>query len=690
MRKVFLVFLGLLIIILGLFAFIFSPFGNTYVRNFLLAYLESQTCLKWQARHFKITPSHISLEAVAQNGQLELFLESEYSLFLRNLRGNFMLNSKGLSIKLADKILNFSDNTWVEGEFSGEFADYTLQAQSNLLDSQSDLNIYWSYLDLQSLNLHSKNARLAALFALLNQTPYGDGILSFELELNKVRDSLNSESSPVLQKLLRAKSGDESLYDGILNINLEGGELDAKEFLSHFNLPIPTTRFMGELQGEIHHNALKHNLKIYSSVGDFALKGVSNLTTLATNTEFHLNFQNLSPLSPFFGIPLNGALNIKGIAKGDTKNMLVDGAITLEQSPLDFRLNLKNLKANTLNITSQNLEASALFTLFNQPAFLSGTLNLDLDLRDFASGISGVALMQSQNLLINSPLIESYTHIGFPAIVFQMDSKMELAQGRGILSYALTSNSANFKSQEGKISLQPFTFEIPYEFTLKKLQNLSYRNKSLFKGTLNAKGIATNESLNLKGVIVDEEIFNATQQVNSKSLAKDSSLSTQSDTFNLNLSKTSLNLQLNQLKSSQIYTIFPEIPHYFEGIANLNVKEDFIRNTRQINFDISSSRLQNTALLRTLNQVTQQNLAHHIFSGFIYNQLLLDNQLHSMISLQLKKDSKNSTPQNLQIQSSKIVTNLNKSTLDGNLLIKGSKNTKNYRLYGSINQPKIH
>ena len=168
MRKVFLVFLGLLIIILGLFAFIFSPFGNTYVRNFLLAYLESQTCLKWQARHFKITPSHISLEAVAQNGQLELFLESEYSLFLRNLRGNFMLNSKGLSIKLADKILNFSDNTWVEGEFSGEFADYTLQAQSNLLDSQSDLNIYWSYLDLQSLNLHSKNARLAALFALLN------------------------------------------------------------------------------------------------------------------------------------------------------------------------------------------------------------------------------------------------------------------------------------------------------------------------------------------------------------------------------------------------------------------------------------------------------------------------------------------------------------------------------------------
>lgn len=654
-RKTFLAFLTFLILCFGLVAFLFSPFGNVYIRDFLLSHLESQTHFKWEAKSFKITPSHLSLEATAHNGQLELFLESDYSLFLRNLKGKFLLNSKGFSTKIADKTLYFSDNSWIEGEFSGEFAHYKLQAQSNLLDSQSDLSSYWSYLELQGLNLHTKNASLAALFALFHQAPYGDGILSLELKLDKAHDLENN------------------LYNGAINVNLEGGELEAKEFLPHFNLAIPPTRFMGELQGEIQHNTFKHYLKMYSSVGDFALKGTSNLITLATNTEFHLNFQNLSPFSPFFGIPLGGALSAKGIAKGDIKNMLISGAMTLEQSPLDFRLNLQNLRANTLKITSQNLEASALFALFNQPAFLHGVLNLDLDLRDFASGISGVVSMQSQNLLINSPLIEMHTFIGFPAIVFQMESKAELAQGKGIINYSLMSNFADLKSQEGKISLQPFAFEIPQEITLKKLQNFSYRNKSLLKGTLNAQGIATNESLNLKGEIVANE--------DSKH---------QGDAFSFALSKTSLNLQLNHLSDTQIYTIFPKIPHYFKGIANLNFKENFADKTRQINLDILNARFQNTALLRNLNQATQRNLAHNAWNGSIRNQIFPDNQLHSVVLLQSKNDTKNSKIQNLKIQSPKIVTNLNKMNLEGNLLIQHTQNTNNLRLYGNIYQPKIH
>ena len=672
-KKIILAFAGILIMLFGFTAFIFSSFGNAYVGNLLLLKLESYTHFKWQARHFKITPSHFSLEAVAHNGQLELFLESDYSLFLRNLKGKFLLNSHGFSTKIADKTLQFAENTWVEGEFSGEFAHYILQAQSNLLDSQSDLNAYGSYLDFKSLKLHTKNASLATLFVLFDEAPYGDGILNFDLKLEQAQEDLQDTSYSLWQTLLNTKS-EANLYNGIFNVSLEGGELAAEEFLSHFNLTIPPTYFMGELQGEIHHNTFQHHLKIYSSVGDFALKGASNLRTLATDTEFHCGFQNLSPLSPFFGIPLNGALETKGIAKGDMKNMLISGTMRLENSPLDFRLNLQNLQANTLKLTSQNLEASALFTLFNQPSFLRGTLNLDLDVRDFASGISGVVLMQSQDLFINSPLIEMRTHIGFPAMTFQLDSKIELAQGQGILNYALHSNLADFQGQGGKISLQPFAFEIPQEITLTKLQNFSYRNKSLFKGILNAQGLATNESLNLKGEIKED------------SNAKSSSL----HALSLSVSKTASNLYLNQLSSAQIYTIFPKIPHYFEGVANLNVKEYFVENICHFNFDITNVRFRNTALLRSLNQAIGQNLSQVDFNGFLYHQLTMDNQLHSTISLQSKADSKKSKVQNIQIQSSKIVTNLNNSTLEGNLLLKHSKSTEEHRLFGNIHQPKIY
>lgn len=156
-----------------------------------------------------------------------------------------------------------------------------------------------------------------------------------------------------------------------------------------------------------------------------------------------------------------------------------------------------------------------------------------------------------------------HTQIGFPATTFQLDSKMELAQGKGILNYTLTSNLADFKSQGGTISLQPFTFEIPQNITLKKLQNFSYRNKSLLKGTLNAQGIATNESLNLKGTINKETPPNTTQATNSnpeKTLDKNQNLN---DSLSLMLNKQEFNLSLHQLNSAQIYTIFPKIPHYF-------------------------------------------------------------------------------------------------------------------------------
>ena len=221
--------------------------------------------------------------------------------------------------------------------------------------------------------------------------------------------------------------------------------------------------------------------------------------------------------------------------------------------------------------------------------------------------------------------------------------------------------------------MQPLTFEIPQEITLKKLQNFSYRNKSLLKGTLNAQGVATNESLNLKGEIVANE--------DSKH---------QGDSFSFALSKTGLNLQLNHLSDTQFYTIFPKIPHYFKGITNLNFKENFADKTRQINLDILNARFQNTALLRNLNQATQRNLAHNTWNGFIRNQLFSDNQLHSAVFLQSKNDTKNPKSQNLKIQSPKIVTNLNKMNLEGNLLIQHHQNTKKLRLYGNIYQPKIH
>lgn len=636
--KIFLSFCAVAIVILTLLGFIFSPFGNYFLAKALLATLQTHTQMQWKSNSFKLTPSHFSLEFSAKDGNLELFAQGEYSLFLRTLKGEFFAHSKGFATHFNQHTLYFKENQWIEGKFAGDFDNYILQASSNLIDSQSDIMAYFHYLNLQHLKLDLKNGSLAYLLEMLEEKQYGDGIINLTTNLSK----------------------NEEKFDGTLNINIEGGELNQEAFLSDFNLRIPQTNFMGELQSSIAQNTFTHQLKIYSTLGDITLNGTTNIQSLATNTDFNIELANLSPLSPFFKLPLNGAFSAKGIAKGDFKNMLLDGEIQLSNSPLNYNLNLQNLKPKTLKISSKNLKAHSLFLLFNKNPYFEGNIDLNMDLRDFSHGISGIITLKSQNLFINSPLLEEKTQIGFPSTHFIFDSKIELANGSGLLDYTLQSNLILLKTQQGHFTLHPFDFNFPTEFEVSKLQNLSFQNKTTLQGSLKSSGNYTKDSFDLKGNIIYENSENP---------------------FSLLLTPQNFILRINQIPSSQIYTLFDKIPHYFNGIGNFSLNNDFNLQISNINFDIHKLTFQDSPLLREFQSKTQQNIAKENFSGYIYNTILQDKTIQSRIQLQSNA---------LKIQSQKIVTNLNNKKLNGDFTLTNRKGENKYTISGNISSPLIH
>lgn len=640
--KIFLSLLALILVVFVLAGLTFSPLGNYFIQNALLAKLESHTQMQWKSRHFRLTPSHITLDFSAQNDKLELFLEGDYSLFLRTLKGNFLLNSQGFQTSFKNQALFFKENQWVEGEFEGEFSNYTLHASSNLLDSQSDFVATLHYLSPKTLTLNLKNGSLASLLGLFGEKPYSDGILSLNANLTC--------QSPTCQQ--------ESL-SGTLNLEIEGGELERNLFLSEFNLAIPNTSFMGELDASLHQNAITHNLKIYSTIGDALINGTTNIHSLATNTNFQINLTSLSPISPFFKIPLNGAFGAKGVAKGDFKNMLLDGEIQLSNSPLNYNLNLQNLKPKTLKITSQNLKAQSLFRLLNQNPYFEGDVNLAMDLRDFSQGISGVITLSSQNLFINSPLLEEKTHIGFPSSQFAFDSKIELANGSGILNYSLQSNLLKLQAKNGNFTLKPFDFSFPTTFEVSKLQNLSYRNKTALQGSLTSQGTHTKDSFELQGTLH----YNQNQ-----------------NPFSLRLTPQNFTLRIQQIPSSQIYTLFDKIPRYFSGVGNFSLNNDFANHINNINFDIHSLAFQPTPLLQELQSRTKQNLAKESFNGYIYNTILQNKTLQSRIQLQSNR---------LKIQSQKITTNLATKELEGEFMIQKGSQESQYSISGKASAPRI-
>ena len=637
--------LGFLLAFGGIFALLFSPVGNYFVANLILQHLESKSGFAWEARSFKLSFGSFSLDFSAQNQNLELFAKGDYSLLTQSLQGDFLLNSNGflLPLKTHQKSLNIPKDVWVEGKFSGEISNFFIQANSNILQARSDVSAAFSYLTPQSISLTTKDASLAKVFEMLNIIPYSDGILSFDLQLNR--------------HLM------QNTFDGNIALNIDGGDLDTQAFLETFHLNISPTHFITQFQGTITQNTLEYSFNLYSSVGDMLLKGTTNIHSLATNTDFNIKLQSLSPFSPFFKIPLGGSFLAKGTALGDVNNMLIQGGITLENSPINFRLSLQDLKPHTFELNSQNLQATALLKLFNQPAYLNGDLTLKVLLRDFAHGISGIAKIQGNNLFINSPLFETHTKIGFPSTAFILDSKVELAQGKGVVDYLLDSNIIRLQSQGGSINLAPFRLNLPQNINASKLQNLSYNNKSLLNGTLNLNGIATQDSITLNGAITQN-----------KSESK----------MRLALNKKRINFHLDNLNPKQIYTIFPKIPPFLktlQGRANLHFQHDFLERAKHINFDLLTLKFQKGALLNNLNKISCQNLNNISFSGHFYNQLQTD-KLLSTFKIDAKTDS--NFP---RIHASKILTHSN--TLSGNLTIQCNKNQKEININGTLQNPKF-
>ncbi|MDA3969472.1 translocation/assembly module TamB domain-containing protein [Helicobacter ibis] len=611
---------------------LFSSIGNKIVSNIAIAKLSKITNTQWYSNSFTLSPTSILVDFSAYDGALELFLNVEYSLFLRNIDGNFFINSKGFKATINNKQYNVSENEWIEGKLSGKFNNYTIISQSNFLQSNSDIIINGNYLNISHLTLSTKEASLLELLKVLNQKPYSDGIITMNADVT-IKDSV---------------------FGGVINMQIDGGEVNRSTMEEEFSIKIPRTSFAGDLKAIVDNNTLEHELSIYSTIGDITLNGVTNIHSLNTNTQFDIQLENIAPLSPLFKVPLNGYIKSSGTSKGDSKNMMIVGDLGLKNSKINYELSLNNLKPKNLIANASQMDPKDIFTLFNKEAYFDGSLDLSLNLRDFNNGISGAITLNSDRLFINSPLLEERTKIGFPSSLFKLRTNIDLANGNGIIRSSLNSQIANIESENGKISIKPFNIEIPLKLEIEKIQNISYNNKSLLNGHVQANGKLTNNDLTIQGDILQKDSKNP---------------------FMLSNTKQGLNLRLNNINTKTIQNIFPQIPKILNGTANMHLNLDLATNTKNINFDINKAKFNNTNLSKEINKHIKPQLTNLLFSGYIYSTIQ-NNTIQSR--MQLKSDK-------ITLNSQKITTNLDSNKIDGEITIANKK----YIITNTINSPKI-
>lgn len=581
--KLLLLFVFLIVIMATFIGTLFTPFGNNIVANYLLSYLNKKTSIEWTKEDFSLGFTKINLHFSSKDKQLEFFIDGNYSLFLQTLDLNFLAQSNGFDFKALNKDLHLPKNLLLNGKITGSFNHYSI---ANKEDSSHSFKAVLSYLTPQSLDINLKQIPLADVLESLKEKKYADGLLDIDSKIEWIN----------------------KIPNGTLKANLEGGYAIEQTFLEEFDLKIPTTNFMADLNLTLKDNLLKHNFNLYSNLGEIKTKGNTQIKTLSMDTNYEATFSNLSPLSAFFKFPTQGSFNAKGILKGDLYNMLAMGDLSLQNSKINYTLNLDNFYPKTLQMSSNNLQAKDLFMFFGQKPYLEGNFNLNINLRDFLKGISGTATLDSKNLFINSPLIEEKTQLGFPHTTFNFFSQLELAEGKGIFNLDFNSNLLNLKIQNASYALIN-NIKAPISLQFPKLQNISFNNKSLPNGELKLQGNLTDTNLYLEGEILQ----------NNQSIK----------TTILNM-KNRLSLNLSNVSTSEIYRIF-NYPHFFKGIGDFTFTHH--NDVQEILFSSKNLTL-NNPLLKAIEKSSKMSFKNTNFTGTFSQTLTNENLITTRFTLE--------------------------------------------------------
>lgn len=447
----------------------------------------------------------------------------------------------------------------------------------------------------------------------------------------------------IVYGVLFTKQGNDYIASYIENtVNSEQKDVQLK--VNDFTLTLNTISFNATISDNSHIN-ITGNLELFKQKVDL---------------KYDIKILKLSKLENIIKQKLNGSFSTTGTFKGDSRSSIIKGISDLAQSQTSYDITLVNFKAKDINFLIKNAKINKLLHLVNQPVYASGLLNIDGKITNTTTeALNGIIKTQ----ILDGKTIKSVVNSVFKQklkkdIKFQVDTTTTLVPNKAITNSKIITTLANLDIKKAIFTFDNVALNTDYLLSIPSLKNLYDFTSTKMRGDLIIKGNV--ESKN-------------------KSLFVDGTSKLLGGTLDFNLKNDDLHADLKNIQVKKL-THMMYYPDVFDSTTALTLDYNLIMQKGKLTGSLLKGHFLSNNFSSILNQFAKFNITREVYDTVDINTNIDKLILSSIVTLKSK---------NTQIDVSKSILDLEKSTVDSIIDTKIKKTQLTLKIKGDMNNPNI-
>jgi hypothetical protein len=356
MKKLFFgLTLFLVAVFAGIYWILFTSSGNSIVASFIEKKVnEGQKEVNLKVNDFKLTTSDIFFKATIDDNSI---IEIKGALQLLAQRANlaYNINIKDLSKleNLTKQKLNGSFST--KGTAKGDKKLIKIVGESKFASSDTKYDVSLKNFKPSKILFDIKNAKIDELLYTVNKPKYASGLLSIKGDI---------------------KNAQIGNLEGVVTTKISNGKLNNTLVNKDFNQKLQNIfNFKGDVVTDLVKSQAISTINLDTTMANIDMKkAVFDIEKTSFNTDYLVTVSNLAKLYDVTQHMMRGAVKLSGNVKQDKNGLLVDGASSLFDGKLDFKL-LNDKFTSKIN----GVEIKKLLHMMYYPEVFTSKSNIDVE-----------------------------------------------------------------------------------------------------------------------------------------------------------------------------------------------------------------------------------------------------------------------------------------------------------------------
>ncbi|RAX54685.1 hypothetical protein CCY99_02675 [Helicobacter sp. 16-1353] len=470
MKKFFIGLLFLIIIILVVvFVLLFTSFGNNILKPHIQSQIDKYSPIPISLDVFNLRWGSFTLELNSQSN-INITSNGTFSLIGQDIDAilNIKIANPSNIKELATAGVNLQNDFLIENVIRGKFTNIEIDTKSNI--ANGNLRIVTTIANFKPTKIIADLEKLQVdeLLAVVGKKPYVSG-------------EINANANIV---------GDENLqFTGQALAKISSGTVSTNLVKQDFNIAVPSTTFTVNLLANFDGTNIIHKLEFLSNIGNINSNGNTIIKTLKTNSTYDVDIADLSPFTPFVGMPLRGSFRTDGKIIGNAKWMNVEGKSDFAASNTMYSVSFEQYtKPKDALITIKNLRIEDVLYMLVKPIYSKGLLNANLDFKGISSAING-NYSHTLNGNIQKNVIKNEFDINLNNnLSYTHKANATFSNGNGLINADILTELANLNVKNAVLNISNLSLNAPYTLDVLDLKKLAFITPKELKGSIHANG----------------------------------------------------------------------------------------------------------------------------------------------------------------------------------------------------------